>query len=63
MSLRDWFAGMALQALTKEGIISSSIVSFATATGRDKDWQRELIEATAAASYQVADAMLEARKK
>lgn len=49
MSIRDWFAGMALQ-----GIVASACER------AEKEWDAEL---GAAYSYQIADAMLAERSK
>ena len=46
MSLRDWFAGLAMQA------------AFAGVVARKTNWS----EVVAANAYEMADAMLEARK-
>jgi len=58
MSLLQWYAGMALGALAKEGIISSAIPSLAKATGRDEEWRREMIGATAKSCVDLAEAIL-----
>lgn len=62
MSLRDWFAGMALQGLVRDGIVNSAIPSLAKATGRDAEWRSELITAAAASAYDLADATLAQRE-
>ncbi len=63
MTLRDWFAGMAMSAIAKDGIVTASIPSLANATGRDKEWRADIIEAVTRSAYDIADAMLLERDK
>lgn len=62
MSLRDWFAGQALQftSSVKEGAIDDSILTRLFGKDRTDITGREV---AAALAYELADAMLEARRK
>jgi hypothetical protein len=55
MTLRDWFAGMALQHIT--GVIDAEL----TKGGVDTRPLPEILSGLAGLSYQIADAMLKAR--
>ena len=60
MSLRDWFAGMAMQALlASTGHDTQSIALLVTATEQDQ----AVDETLAGRAYDFADAMLAAREK
>jgi hypothetical protein len=57
MSLRDWFAGMALQ-----GIVGSTVYVTAIVTAEDAD-PPKILQSFAANAYDIADAMIAERNK
>lgn len=65
MTLRDWFAGQALCAMGGKSadVVMASIPSLAKATGRDEEWRKQMILGVTKSAYDIADAMIEARKK
>lgn len=60
MTLRDWYAGMALQGLLSEGLRDAANNALATGLCSKDD---TVSDGVSKLSYTLADAMLEARKK
>ena len=62
MSLRDWFAGLAMQGLIAEGDERTVSPDIANNPERVEEWRRTIRLSEAKCCYKMADAMLKAAK-